>query len=100
MYRGGEFKIVPSSFLKDYDVLETKIKQVKKDFRDYFTRKVNAREIVMVNAINKLIVSDSLKKESALLSQVRKLILKDGEEDSSDAEIINYKNWIRDKLPA
>ena len=39
--------------LKDFDVLELKLRQVRKDFREFFAKRSNAREVLMVNIIFK-----------------------------------------------
>lgn len=101
--RSLQFKIAIAELmiryeLRDFDVLESKIRQVKKDFREFFTKQVNVREIVMVSVIGKLIEADSLKKEKALLAKVKQLILVNEDPESSDAEILNYKTWLKEKL--
>ncbi|MBK6399380.1 MAG: hypothetical protein IPF75_14255 [Bacteroidetes bacterium] len=49
--------------LKDFDVLENKIRLIKKEYNDFFTRKSNEREVLMIEAISNLIKTDSLRKE-------------------------------------
>ena len=72
--RSLQFKIAIAELmiryeLKDFDVLESKIRQVKKDFREFITRQVNSREILMISVITKLIELDSLKQEKQLLQK-------------------------------
>lgn len=101
--RSLQFKIAIAELmiryeLKDFDVLESKIRQVKKDFREFITRQVNSREILMISVITKLIELDSLKQEKQLLQKVKQLIFGTEEEDGSDSEILNYKAWLKEKL--
>lgn len=101
--RSLQFKIAIAELmiryeLKDFDVLENKIRQVKKDFKEYFNKQVNSREILMVTVIGKLIESDSLKQEKNLMTKVKQLIFTSEEEDSGDSEILNYKTWLKEKL--
>ncbi len=84
--------------LKDFDVLEIKLKQVKKDFKEFFSRKSSAREVLMVNIISRLIETDSLRNEKVLMIQAKQLILTPVKRESSDADILNYKNWLKEKL--
>jgi hypothetical protein len=84
--------------LKDFDVLETKLRLVKKDFKEFFSKKSNAREILMVNIISKLIEKDSLRSEKALLAQAKLLILTTTKKEATDADILNYRNWLNEKL--
>lgn len=101
--RSLQFKIAIAELmiryeLKDFDVLENKIRQVKKDFKEFFNKQVNSREILMVTVIGKLIESDSLKQEKNLMTKVKQLIFTSEEEDSGDSEILNYKTWLKEKL--
>ncbi|MBK7849924.1 MAG: hypothetical protein IPJ66_01970 [Bacteroidetes bacterium] len=101
--RSLQFKIAIAELmiryeLKDFDVLENKIRQVKKDFKEFFNKQVNSREILMVSVIGKLIESDSLKQEKNLMAKVKQLIFTSEEEDSGDSEILNYKTWLKEKL--
>ncbi|MBK6445082.1 MAG: hypothetical protein IPG90_00260 [Bacteroidetes bacterium] len=101
--RSLQFKIAIAELmiryeLKDFDVLENKIRQVKKDFKEFFTRQSNSREILMVNVIGRLIESDSLKNEKGLIAKVKQLIFESETEDAGDSEILNYKTWLKEKL--
>ena len=78
--------------LNDFDVLESKLRLVKKDFKEFFSRKSNAREILMVRIISSLIEKESLRTEKALLAQARQLIISPAKKESSDADILNYRN--------
>jgi hypothetical protein len=84
--------------LHDFDILEIKLKQVKKDFKEFFSRRSSAREVLMINIITRLIEKDSLRTEKALMAQVRQVILSPSKKESSDADILNYKNWLVEKL--
>ncbi len=84
--------------LKDFDVLEIKIRQIKKDFKEFILKSSNAREILMVNIIGKLIEKESLRTEKVLLNQAKQLILSPVKKESSDADILNYRNWLKEKL--
>lgn len=84
--------------LKDFDVLERKLKQVKKDFKDFFSRTSNAREVLMVNIIDKLIEKETIRTEKVLYAQAKILILNPAKKDSSDADILNYRNWLLEKI--
>jgi tetratricopeptide (TPR) repeat protein len=84
--------------LKNFDVLETKLRQVKKDFKVFFSSKSNSRDILMVNIISRLIESDSLRSDKSLYNQARQHILGQGRKESSDADILNYRNWLEEKL--
>jgi hypothetical protein len=84
--------------LKDFDVLETKLRLIKKDYKDFFSRTTNAREVLMVNIISRLIEKESLRTEKALLAKAKQMIMSPAKKESGDADILNYKNWLREKL--
>ncbi len=84
--------------LKDFDVLEIKMKQIRKDFKEFFSKKSNIRDTLMVDIIFKLMEKDSLRNEKALLSQARQHILNSTGKDSSDADILNYRIWLNEKI--
>lgn len=84
--------------LKDFDVLERKLKSIKKDFREYFSRSSNAREVLMVSIISKLIESDSIRREKSLYNQAKVLILNPAKKEAADADVLNYRNWLMEKV--
>jgi tetratricopeptide (TPR) repeat protein len=84
--------------LKDFDVLEAKLRLVKKDFKDFFSRRSSVRETLMVKIISALIQKESLRSEKALLAQARQLILSPSKKDASDADILSYKGWLQEVI--
>ena len=84
--------------LQDFDVLENKIRLIKKDYSEFFTRKSNEREIMMIEAISKLIRTDSLRKDKAFLTQIKEHILSPGNKEAADADILNYRIWLEEKI--
>lgn len=84
--------------LKDFDVLENKIRLVKKEFPEFFNRTSNEREVLMIEIIENLMEKDSIRKEKALLARAKSLILTPGRKETEDADILNYRNWLGDKL--
>ncbi|HQW22231.1 MAG TPA: hypothetical protein PLI47_02955 [Bacteroidia bacterium] len=84
--------------LRDFDVLENKIRLIKKDYSEFFTRKSNEREIMMIEAISKLIRTDSLRKDKAFLTQIKEHILSPGNKEAADADILNYRIWLEEKI--
>lgn len=84
--------------LKDFDVLEQKIRLIRKNFREVFNKRGSQREVIMVEVLEKLITRDNLKKEKSLMSRVKSSVFRDTETDAADSEILNYKNWLNEKL--
>jgi hypothetical protein len=81
--------------LRDFDLLEYKLKQLKKDFRLLLTRKENQREQDLLEVIKALMNEESLRESKAAMRSARRII--QGTE-SSDSEVLNYSNWLRDKV--
>ncbi len=84
--------------LKDFDVLENKIRLIKKEYNDFFTRKSNEREVLMIEAISNLIKTDSLRKEKTLMTKIKNLILTPSNKEAADADILNYRLWLEEKI--
>lgn len=80
--------------LNDFDLLELKIGQLKKDFKQLLKTKEHQRESTLVSIIEQMTVVDSIKRNKKLLEKV-KLFVKKG--TLNDTEIINYNNWLRSK---
>jgi hypothetical protein len=84
--------------LKDFDVLESKLRLVRKDFKEFFTRRSSAREILMIKIISTLMLKETLRTEKALITQARQLILTPSKKEASDADILNYKSWLSARM--
>lgn len=101
--RSLQFKIAIAELmiryeLQDFDVLENKIRLIKKDYSEFFTRKSNVREVIMIEAISKLIRTDSLRKDKLFLAQIKEQILSPGNKEAADADILNYRLWMEEKI--
>lgn len=84
--------------LRDFDVLENSIRLVKKDFPEFFNKKTNERESIMVQIIEKLMEKDSLRKEKSLLAKAKSLILTPDHKETEDADVLNYRSWLEGKM--
>ncbi len=84
--------------LKDFDVLENKIRLIKKDFSEFFKKPSSERDVLMVEVIQRLMKSDRHWKEKVFFSNVKQNILSPLKKEAADADIINYKNWLDQKM--
>lgn len=80
--------------LGDYDILENKIKVIKKEFEEYFSKKSNERDLLVIQILQKLVKTDNLKLEANIIDQINSLIISPINKEAADADILNYKNWI------
>lgn len=83
--------------LNDFDLLEYRIKQVKKDFKTKLTVEENQREQSLIEIISELIYTNSLRSNKALKQKID-AFLESSSESRFYSEMINYNAWIKSKL--
>ncbi len=101
--RSLQFKIAIAELmiryeLNDFDILEIKINQVKKDYKELLKKKEAGREKLMLNIIKRMIEADNIKKDKILFANVQSVLNAVEEQAEGDAEVINYKIWLREKV--
>jgi hypothetical protein len=84
--------------LKDYDFLEYRIDQLKKDYSELLHKEENSREKELIEIILLLMVTQEIEKNKVLLSRIKKFVHKTDEVGVDDTEMINYNNWLKGKL--
>ncbi len=83
--------------LQDFDFLEHKIGQIKKEYRVFFPREEHNREKRFIQLLDEMIITDSILKDKTLLKKINEFI-RDRENTQDDAEIINYNDWLKSKI--
>lgn len=83
--------------LKDFDLLEYKINQLRKDFKEYLKQIENEKEKEFITILKSFINSAAYMQDKKLLNRVKLFVNLKDEAPSEDREIINYKNWLREK---
>jgi len=99
---GLKFKIAIAELiirfeLLDFDFLEVKIKQVKRQFRTLLSDPDNQREKGFLSILAKLIVSPQIRSNKSLLAIIQKFV-SSKEETLNDTEVINYGAWLKGKI--
>jgi len=84
--------------LNDFDILEVKIDQVKKDYREMLKKKETEREKKMLSIIKRMMETDQVKKDKLLYSNIRSVLESEDSQAEGDAEVINYKIWLKGKI--
>ncbi len=84
--------------LNDFDILESKIRHIQKDYLRQIADPGNGREALVIQVIERLMDPGSLKKDTQLMNKIKKVFLSDEKSESGDAEILNYRNWLEGKL--
>ncbi len=83
--------------LLDFDFLEVKMKQVKRQFKAVLNDPANKREKEFVSILSKMIGSPQIRSNKPLLATIQKYIASQ-EEVLNDTEVINYSGWLKGKI--
>jgi tetratricopeptide (TPR) repeat protein len=83
--------------LLDFDFLEVKIKQVKRQFKTVLNDSANRREKEFLYILNKMIGSPQIRTNKSLFATIQKYISSQ-EDVLNDTEVINYSAWLRGKI--
>lgn len=84
--------------LKDFDFLEYRIAQMKKDYAILFSNEENSREEEFVEIILTMMVTPEIEKNKTLLTRIKNFMKQSGDKGIDDTEMINYNNWLKGKL--
>ncbi len=101
--RSLQFKIAIAELmiryeLNDFDILEIKINQVKKDYKEFLKKKETEREKQMLVIIKRMIETDNIRKDKILFANIQVMLNAEEQQAEGDAEILNYKNWLKEKI--
>lgn len=84
--------------LKDFELLDYKINQVRKDFKAYLNQPENIKEKEFIGILKSIINSPSFKTDKKLLNRVKNFVQMKEAKFTDDTDIINFKNWLSDKI--
>ncbi|MEI6817855.1 MAG: hypothetical protein WCL14_14710 [Bacteroidota bacterium] len=98
-----QFKIAIAELIiryevNDFDFLDYRIAQIRKDFRELFRSADNEREREFVLILREMVDEDNIQKNPKLLAKINDFINSDQLEWKEDAEVINYSNWLKGKI--
>jgi tetratricopeptide (TPR) repeat protein len=101
--RALQFKIAIAELmiryeLQDFDILEIKIAQVKKDYREFLKKKETEREKQMLTIIRRMMETSNIRKDKILHANIQSVLNAEEKQAEGDAEVINYKSWLREKI--
>jgi hypothetical protein len=80
--------------LGDFDVLERRLEQVKKEFAEQLRTRDGKRQQEMMAIITAMANNISVKKDKTLQKKVKKLM----SSGAAANDVINYNNWLEGKL--
>ena len=81
--------------LTDFEFVENRINQIKRDFKSLLNEKLYERERELIRIIVVMLNSDSIKADKVLRKRVDSFLQL--QPSSSDSDIINYNTWIKEK---
>ncbi len=84
--------------LKDYDLLEYRIEQVRKDFREFLSMKEQQREKEFINLIRLLAVTGNIQNDKTLKARYKHFGTLSTGREQDDTEVILYDKWLEDKF--
>ncbi len=82
----------------DFDYLEKRIKQVKKDYQDLLGKSEFEREVLLLKILGELVYTSNIKSNEKLMGFVTSLLNKLSQAEADDADVLNYNKWLSDKL--
>jgi len=81
--------------LGDFEFLEKRTVQVKKDFASTLRKKQHQRDSEIIGIIREMIKSENIKKDKKLIKKINKFLEKHNEANTND--IIHYNSWLKSK---
>jgi tetratricopeptide (TPR) repeat protein len=90
------FELMIRYELNDFDYLEHRIERLKKEYRILLKQAGYKNQQLMISIIEKMIRTDNLNKDKALIKQMNILIAE--KENPQDSDIVNYGNWLKKKI--
>ena len=84
--------------LKDFDLLEYKIGQVRSDFKAYLKQAENRKEKEFIGILRSIINSADFLEQKNLVKRVIKFLEASTLTPDEDTEIISYKKWLSEKF--
>lgn len=84
--------------LKDFDFLEYRIDQLKKDYTVLLAKEENEREKEFIEIILSMMVTQEIEKNKTLLARIKYFIRQTVDQGIDDTEMINYNDWLKGKL--
>jgi len=82
--------------LKQLDLVEEKIKKIKSRLKN--TTDENKRERDVIKIIEKLIYCNNIKSDKDLYAKINKLITETSLENAQNLDVINYNDWLINKI--
>jgi hypothetical protein len=83
--------------LADFDFVEHKLEQIKKEFSSQLQKPGFARQQKMMAILKAMTASTSIKNDKPLLAQINKLLNAKHSAEEAQSDLLNYNEWLRAK---
>lgn len=84
--------------LGDFDILEHRLEQVRKEFSDLQKGKDGKRQQEMLGILEQMIGSTAVKKDKDLVQRITKMLSAISIEEAKEIDLINYNGWLSAKI--
>lgn len=84
--------------LNDFDYLEYRIKQVRKDFKVKLNLAENKRENELLEIMSELIYTNSIRANKELYNKINTFLDVESREERLYSEMIDYDSWLKEKI--
>jgi hypothetical protein len=82
--------------LMDFDFLETRMRQVKKQFKEMLAMPEHQQEKVFLSILSRMITTPQISQNKKLLTKINQFCSE--KSDLNDTEIISYSTWLMGKI--
>jgi len=97
-YRIAVVELIIRYELKDFDYIEHRMKQIKKEFFGLYKTPAYARVKVMQSILHRWMNSKEIHKDKKLKPLLEQLLNNKAAENKADHDIINYNDWVQNKM--
>ena len=84
--------------LGDFDTIESKIKYLRRTYKETLSLDEFFRDLSVINIISELMYCNNLNQDKKLLEKIDGLISIIDDNTADDVDVINYNLWLKSKL--
>jgi tetratricopeptide (TPR) repeat protein len=84
--------------IKDFDHLEHRINQIKKEFKTILLQDEFKRELLLINIVEKLIITNNISQNKVFKKEIDTLLNSTTSRQAGETDVINYNKWLMSKI--
>jgi len=81
--------------IKDFDNLEQRIKQIKKEYHKILSKKEFFRDKLLMQIIGNLIYTNNIKSNTKIQKDIKLLLENISYKEAEETDVINYNQWLQ-----